>query len=105
EKPAKLKWKIYVDSPGTKNLDVSYSYQQEKSNGNLSVTVNNKKLIHHIKPTGKTIGEPNSDWIIDNYKSHRIGQVTFPEKGYYDIELKINPSQNNELKFQWIWLK
>ncbi len=105
ESPVKLQWKIYVNSPGTKNIDVSYSYQQEESNGSLSVTAGNKKLTHPIQPTGKTIGEPNADWIIDNFKSHRIGRIDFSEKGYYDIELEVSPSQKNEIKFHWIWIK
>ena len=105
ENNVQLKWKIYIDTPGTKNIDVSYSFQQENSNSSLSVTANNKKLTHDIQPTGKTIGEPNANWVIDNYKSHRIGLIDFPGKGYYDIELEVIPSQQDEIKFQWIWIE
>jgi alpha-L-fucosidase len=71
----------------------------------LVVTANETELSHAIQPTGKTIGEPNADWVIDNFKSHRIGKIDFQEKGYYDIELKVSPSQEEEVKFQWIWIK
>ena len=105
DNPATLEWKIYVDSPGTKNIDVSYSYQQDENSGRLVITANKTELTHAIRPTGKTIGEPNADWVIDNFKSHRIGQIDFPKKGYYNIELEMKPSQKNDLKFQWIWIK
>lgn len=105
EHSTKLQWRIYVDSPGTKNVDVSYSYQQEGNKSSLSITANDTKLFHDIQPTDKTIGEPNENWVIDNYKSHRIGQISFPEKGYYEIEFEINPSQQDVIKFQWIWIE
>jgi alpha-L-fucosidase len=105
ENPATLKWKIYVDKPGTKNIDVSYSFQQDESDGSMVITANETEITHSIQPTGKTIGEPNTDWVIDNFKSHRIGQIDFPEKGFFDIELDVSPSQQKEVKFQWIWIK
>jgi alpha-L-fucosidase len=105
ENPVTLKWKIYVDTPGMKNIDVSYSYQQNENGGRMVITANETELTHSVQPTGKTIGEPNADWVIDNYKSHRIGQINFPEKGYYDIQLKVNTSQQEKINFQWIWIK
>ncbi len=105
EDPANLQWKIYVDMPGTKNIDLSYSYQGEVNKGNLSIAKGNQRLTHTIQPTGKTIGEPNQNWVIDNFKSHRIGQVYFPEAGYYDIELVVSPGPQEEIKFQWIWIR
>ena len=99
-----IKWKIYVDEPGSKTVDVSYSFQNKKSAGKLIVSVADTILTHEIEPTGKTVGEPNSDWVIDNFKSHRLGKIHFPEKGFYEINLEAEPGRNEEIKFQWIWL-
>jgi len=103
--PNRLTWKIYIDFPGKKQVDVSYSFQHENNDSKLIVKSGNTTLTHAIQPTGKTIGEPNSDWIIDNYKSFKIGTIDFPEKGYYKIELQVNPVEKDEIKFQWIWLE
>ncbi len=99
-----LKWKLYIDTVGEKNIDVSYSYQQNSDKNQLIVKVANTKLSHLIKPTGKTVGEPNQNWVIDNFKSHTIGKVNFPETGFYEIELEVIPEKNDELEFQWIWI-
>jgi len=56
-------------------------------------------------PTGKTVGEPNQNWVIDNYKSNRAGKINFAEKGFYDIKLNIEPGENEQVNFQWIWIK
>ncbi len=100
----KMKWKIYVNEPGTKTVDVSYSFQGKNPKGKLKISNEKTILTHEIVNTGKTVGEPNSDWVIDNFKSHRLGEIHFPEKGFYEIILDIEPAGNEELKFQWIWL-
>jgi alpha-L-fucosidase len=99
-----FKWKIYVDKPGEKNIDVSYSYQNNSDKNKLTFKTENIKLSHQILNTGKTVGEPNQNWVIDNFKSNRLGKITFPEKGFYEIELKVIPEEKDELKFQWIWI-
>jgi alpha-L-fucosidase len=101
--PQKMKWKIYVDEPGSKTVDISYSFQGKKSAGKLIVSVAKSILTHKIEPTGKTVGEPNSDWIIDNFKSHRLGNIHFPEMGFHEIEMEFNAEE--EVKFQWIWIE
>lgn len=100
-----FKWKIYVDEPSERNIDVSYSFQNEKSKSKVSVNIAGKTLSHKIKPTGQTVGEPNQRWHIDNFKSNRMGTINFPEKGYYTIEMTVEPAQNEEVKFQWLWIK
>jgi len=99
-----LKWKIYIDEPGEKNVDVSYSYQNNSDKNKLIIKAADMELTHIILPTGKTVGEPNQNWVIDNFKSHRIGTINFQDKGLYEIELVINPENEDELKFQWIWI-
>ncbi|NQU52507.1 MAG: alpha-L-fucosidase [Bacteroidetes bacterium] len=98
-------WKIYVDEPGEKNIDVSYSFQNESDKSKLAVTVAGKTISQVISNTGKTVGEPNQNWVIDNYKSNCLGKINFPEKGFYNIELDIEPSKEEDVKFQWVWIK
>lgn len=100
----KLIWEIYVDEPGEKSIDISYSFQQNPENSLIKVKAANKELIHHVSNTGKTIGEPNQNWVIDNFKSNRVGKIFFSEKGIYTIEIEFQPSNNSEIKFQWGWI-
>ena len=100
-----FKWKIYVDEPGEKNIDISYSFQNESEKSKLAVTVAGTTISQAISNTGKTVGEPNQNWVIDNYKSNRLGKITFPEKGIYEIELTIEPAKKEQVNFQWVWVK
>lgn len=99
-----FKWKIYVDEPGEKWIDVSYSFQQKTTGSQIAVKASNLELTHNVSNTGKTVGEPNQNWIIDNFKSNRLGKINFPEKGFYTIEMEITPGKNEDVKFQWIWV-
>src|SRR5690606_5949989 len=47
----KLKWKLYIDSPGEKFFDISYSYQNNIENNKLIVNASGTKLEHIIQPT------------------------------------------------------
>ncbi len=100
-----FKWKIYIDKPGGKNIDISYSFQNESEKSRLSLTVAGITISQVILATGKNVGEPGQNWVIDNYKSNRLGKINFPEKGFYDIELTIEPAKNEEVKFQWVWIR
>jgi alpha-L-fucosidase len=100
-----LKWKMYVTEPGEKNIDISYSFQGKEGKGNLVMKCAGKTIQHPLKPTGKTVGEPNSNWVIDRFSSVRIGKIGFPEKGAYEVELELRPDKSDELRFQWIWVK
>jgi alpha-L-fucosidase len=100
-----FEWKIYIDTPGEKTIDISYSFQNESGNSKFSLTAAGKTISQNIVPTGKTVGEPNQNWVIDNYKSNRAGKINFAEKGFYDIKLNIEPGENEQVNFQWIWIK
>jgi len=100
-----FRWKIYVDEPGEKTVYISYSFQVNSTKSKLSVGAADEKLVHNIVPTGKTIGEPNQNWVIDNFKSTHLGKINFPKKGIFTIELEILPENDDELKFQWIWVQ
>lgn len=101
----KMTWKIYVDEPGKKTVDISYSFQGKSPKGKLEIRSAQTVLTHKIESTGKTVGEPNSDWVIDNFKSYRPGEIHFPEKGLYEIVLNVFPEKNEEVLFQWIWME
>lgn len=103
--PQILHWNIYVDEPGEKSVDVSYSFQNETKRAGIEIKVAGKVLQHQVLNSGKTVGEPNSEWIIDNYQSNRMGKILFSEKGMYDIELKIFPEQKEPVHFQWVWIE
>jgi alpha-L-fucosidase len=100
-----LKWKLYIDSAGEKNVDISYSFQNNSAKNQLMVKTANTTLSHIIKSTGKTVGEPNQNWVINNFKSQSIGKINFPEIGFYEIELEVIPAENGDMEFQWIWIR
>lgn len=101
----KMVWKIYVHEPGQKNIDISYSCQNKKPKGGLKIKLGDNVLNHSFENTGKTIGEPNANWVIDNYKSISLGTLNFPEPDFYTIELDIAPQKKVQFHFQWIWVK
>ncbi len=100
-----LQWKIYVAEPGRKTVDVSYSYQGDSPKGSLSLECAGQTLSHAVAPTGKTVGEPNADWVIDNYRSHRIGELDFPSPGIYELVLQMEAGDEELVNFQWIWIQ
>lgn len=100
-----MTWEIYIDEPGEKNLDISYSYQGEESNSKITLICKRQEHALKVKPTGQTVGEPNRNWHIDNFKSHKIATINFPEQGYYKITAKFEVTNNEKLQFQWLWLK
>lgn len=103
--PTILKWKIYIDTPGLKTIDASYSYQGKSRNNQIKIKISDNVLKHEITNTGKTVGEPKSDWVIDNFRSSGLGSINFNGKGYYELEISVIPAKNEEIKFQWLWLK
>jgi alpha-L-fucosidase len=99
-----FKWKIYVDTPGSRRVDISYSYQNDKPGGQAQLLVDGAVLDHQFEPTGKTVGEPNQNWVIDNFASQAMGEVRLDE-GVHEIELKIEPAGKVPVQFQWLWLE
>lgn len=97
-------WRIYVDQACSMNADVSYNFQGKSKSGTITVRSAGKSVQSEIKPTGRTVGEPRSDWQIDRFGSHRIGTLSFPSPGFYDVEMELIPGKNDEVGFQWLWL-
>ena len=96
-------WQIYVDGPKTLHPDVSYSFQGDQPAGRIKFVAAGSSLVHDVKPTGMTVGEPNRDWHIKSFESHDLGDIKIPEAGYYTISLEIQP-EDEPIDFQWLWL-
>ncbi len=105
DKPETFTWDIYINEPHAAIMDMSYSFQHESNNSTATITVNDQTLEHNLTPTGKTVGEPKADWVIDNFKANRVGSIEFVESGFYTIELEIDPGRDEVVQFQWLWLK
>jgi alpha-L-fucosidase len=103
--PQRLKWRIYIDRAGDRTVDVSYSYQGKTAGGKITCLMPGVNIAHTVEPTGKTVGEPNSNWVIDRFLSHRLGTIHFPKEGIYELEFEIAPERNGEIQFQWFWLE
>ena len=99
-----LKWKIFINEPGEYRVDSSYSFQYDKDEGNIKFEINETKLKQKFKGTGKTVGEPLQDWVIDNYKSNKLGSFKINKAGIYEVTLTLEP-YNDPVKWQWLWIK
>ena len=95
-----MKWKVFIDKPSVYILDTSYNFQKKITDGFLSLKINNKKFKHQFEYTGKTVGEPNQYWIIDRFKSFKIGEIKFESPGFHQIELKIKTNPQNPIQWQ-----
>ena len=98
-------WKVFIDEPGDKVIDVSYSLQGKKQAGSVVVNVDGQKLKHDVAPTGLTVGEPNREWHIDNFTSHRLGSINFPKAGIYEISMEVKSGKEEPVKFQWLGME
>ena len=99
-----LKWKIFINEPGEYSVDSSYSFQDDKDGGNTKFEINETKLKQKFKSTGKTVGEPLQDWVIDNYKSNKLGSFKINKTGIYEVTLTLE-SNKDPVKWQWLWIK
>ena len=85
--------------------DISYSFQGEEGRTSPQVRSEGGALTSIAQKTGPTVGEPNSGWHIDNFRSHRMGSLTFQQAGYHTITLEIDPGKDEKIHFQWLWLE
>jgi alpha-L-fucosidase len=99
------RWRVFVEKAGRMRIDASYSAQGEGDLGTLSVHAGSSALAHVVEPTGRTVGEPNQGWHIDNFASHRVGVIALPEPGVYEVSMKVKAGSGDAVKFQWLWLK
>ena len=103
--PSSYQWKIFLEKPLKLLVDLSYHYEGEEGKTSLKVKSEGGTLLSTAQLTGQTVGEPNSGWHIQNFLSHRVGSLTFPEAGYYTISLEIDPGKEGKISFQWLWLE
>ena len=101
----KFSWSIFVEGQQEMNCDVSYSFQGASSKSKMILRATHNSLSHKVVPTGKTVGEPKQNWVIDNFKSSRLGIIRFPEQGVYTIELEVQAAKDEQIQFQWVWMK
>ncbi len=104
EEKSIYQWRVFMDKPTALYADISYNYQGEKGKGSITVKSSEGTLRANFQPTGEFVGEPNSDWQIGSFNSHRLGQMDFSEPGYYDISLEVKPQGGEKIDFQWLWL-
>ena len=99
-----FQWQIYLAKAVTLNADVSYAFQGEENKGKITISSRVETLSANFQASGRFVGEPNANWQIDSFNSHRLGQLVFTEPGFYDITLEIKPGKDEEMQFQWLWL-
>jgi len=101
---SKYQWRLFIDKPMSLYADVSYNYQGEEGKGSVTVTSKAGSLSAKLRSTGKFVGEPNRDWQIGSFNSHRLGKIEFSAPGFYEITLEVEPGKGEEMGFQWLWL-
>jgi alpha-L-fucosidase len=97
-------WRVYIDKAVSLHADLSYNFKGEEGAGEITLGSEAGMLSGQFHPTGQFVGEPNSDWQIDSFNSHRLGLLEFAEPGYYTITLEIAPGKDEKIGFQWLWL-
>ncbi len=106
EEDSKYTWKIYFDKPGTYKVDASYSFQEEKPGKDiLLIKTAGQELKHKLQITGKTVGEPNSAWVIDSFNNYNTGSININKPGFYNISLEVKPKDNHIIKFNRLWIE
>ena len=98
-------WKVNIDRPGRYSFDTSYSLQNSQPSGTITLKTNQKSWTQPLNPTGKTVGEPLQNWVVENFNAVHIAEVSFEKAGVYEVELQLNPSKDAPLQWQWLWLQ
>lgn len=104
ESKQKMKWRIYIDKPGNYTLSASYSYQHQQPGGNIRVIIGEQIRTQGVQPTGKTVGEPLQNWVIPAFTTHEVGIFHFGEKGFYTVEMDLEPQKNAPIQWQSLWM-
>ena len=93
-----------IDKPTDLNIDISYGFKGEGDGGKITVEVAGESFKNKVSNTGLFVKEPGQDSRLENFKSFRLGVINFPESGYYDVKVTVEPEKNEQIDFQWIWL-
>jgi alpha-L-fucosidase len=99
------RWKLFVERPGRMRVDASYSLQGEEAAGTLSVEAAGSAVDHALEPTGRTVGEANEGWHIDNFPSRRVGLIEFQSPGVHEVTMRVTAGTEDPVRFQWLWVQ
>lgn len=105
EEEQQISWKIFIDQPTSLKADVSYSFQNANNASSVVLELAGQQRELQFEDTGKTVGEPGSNWIIENYKSDKAGVFKIEKPGIYELKANFKIKEGSELKFNWIWLQ
>jgi alpha-L-fucosidase len=105
ENKSEYTWKIFIDGPGTYALDVSYGFKGQDQSGKIEVDFAGEKLSKEIENTGLFVVEPGQSRPVENYSSHRFGEIKVDRSGYYEIKVKVDPPKDGPLDLQWVWIE
>jgi alpha-L-fucosidase len=105
ENKSEYTWKIFIDEPGTYALDVSYGFKGQDRSGKIEVDFAGEKLSKEIENTGLFVVEPGQSRPVENYSSHRFGEIKVDRSGYYEIKVKVDPPKDGPLDLQWVWIE
>ena len=89
--PSSYTWRIFVEEPLSMRTDVSYNYQGKPGKGELVVISSENRISGYLQTTQIFVGEPNENFRTGDFRSHRLGELNFPNPGIYDIRLEIKP--------------
>jgi len=97
-------WRIFIEKPTSLSVDVSYGFKGKGNGGKITVETAGESFSHKVSNTGLFVKEPGQESRLENYKSFRLGVINFTEPGYYNVKVTVEPKNNEEVDFQWIWL-
>lgn len=99
-----LRWQVYIDKPGKRKFDISYS-SPKATRSTYLLKAENQSLPGNFTTTGKVVVEPNQNFYADQFVEQAVGEVEFSEEGLYEIELEVKPGSGELIKFNWLWLQ
>jgi alpha-L-fucosidase len=99
-----LYWQVYIDKPGKRKFDISYS-SPKAAQSEYILKAGNQSLQGNFSSTGKVVVEPNQNFYAEQFVEKAVGEINFVEEGLYDIVLEVNPGKGELIKFNWIWLQ
>jgi alpha-L-fucosidase len=102
---SEFSWEVVTNTSEKTAIDLSYACSYENPHGKITLTIDNKTMDYSIISTPKTVGEPNQNWVIDSFESHRLGEFDLIGSGKHTISLLVEPQPEKPLKFQWLWIQ
>jgi alpha-L-fucosidase len=97
-------WQIFIGKATTLNVDVSYGFKGEGNGGKITVETAGESFKHKVSNTGLFVKEPGQESRLENFKSFRLGEVSFSEPGYYNVKVTVEPKNGGQIDLQWIWI-